>query len=185
MYRGIAFYVTACLALNGLSFCLQARDLQQASHLLQLMKFESQLENGRDVCMSRPEQIDVVALYEKSPVLFFDVSPSSDMWPDVVAAYMSYLKEMCVPSSIDEYSELARSIYGSELTPEELKAAISFFESEVGKKLVSASVEVTDAMNKRMLLEADEGAESSWNAYADKARKIKDLKEAESGDQRP
>lgn len=174
MYRGMAFFVAVCLVLNGFSFRAQARDLQQVRHLLQLMKFETQLENGRDVCMSRPEQVDVAALYEKSPALFFGVGPGSDMWPDVVAAYMSYLKEMCVPSSIDEYSELAQSIYGSELTPAELKAATSFFESEAGKKLVSASVEVTSVMNMRMLLEADRRAEASWNSYVEKVRELKE-----------
>lgn len=145
-----------------------------AKRLVSSMLFKEQLESGREECQKKATSLDVEAVQARNPALFLDIGPSSSTWPQAEAAYIQYVKQMCLPVSAESYSERAENTYSDRLSSAELKATIDFLRSPAGKKFTLASVEVTKQVNEAMSIEAEKAQEIAWKAYEEQILKLRE-----------
>lgn len=145
-----------------------------AKKLISSMMFKEQLESGRDECQKKASALDVAAIQTRNPSLFLGMDPSSSVWSKVEAAYIQYAKQLCLPVSVNLYSERAENIYLNRLSRAELQATIDFLETSAGKKFTLASAEVTKQVNETMSIEADSVQENAWKEYEGQILKLRD-----------
>lgn len=109
-----------------------------ARELVQLLRYETQMEAYRDQCMKMAKTVPPESLIKETPEKFGGITPKSPYWPRVVSAYEQYYKELCAKPTASEFLDAMAKVYAERLSIKELKSAVNFYSSASGKKLVDA-----------------------------------------------
>ena len=151
----------------------QHERLNAAKQLAQLLQLDRLFQAYLSACES-PENtpFDPRLAFKSDPGGFGGISPQSAYWPEVEKIYATYRATACAYATSEKYSQYFVEQYARRLSLEDLKAAIAFYSSPVGKRLqeavVSADHEFQHYANK-LLLEAYDIANTQYQ------RDIKDL----------
>lgn len=135
------------LVLLGMS-CLQpvyaaesARDL--ADEFVRLLRYDEQYRDYQKQCLTTAGAVSPEALVRQSPDRFFGIKPGSKYWPQIVAAYEAFYREACERPTGQEFLDALAQAYAEQLSSDELRAALAFYSSATGQRLVGAHKEAT------------------------------------------
>ena len=87
-------------------------------------------------CSSKATAVDMAAVaYREHPEAFGGLSPASNYWREVEAIYSRYHVAICGNVSAGSLAQLFSSRYATQMSINDLRAAIAFYSSPVGQHL--------------------------------------------------
>jgi hypothetical protein len=158
-----------------LSFCLlSSAALAQPSpvktdlarELTRLLRFEGMFETYLKACVE-PEgtPFDPKPEFIANPGSFGGLSPQSAYWPEVVQIYRRFQAKACGYATPEKFSAFFSERFATTLSEADLRAAIAFHSSPVGKRIGDATLAVNQdfqAFANKLMLEAYEVARSDY-----------------------
>jgi hypothetical protein len=131
-----AYVVCCCLLSLPVSAADTSEDL--AAKFVQLLRYSDQYHEYQRTCVASTSTIKPESYLVENPNKFGGIRPGTKYWPEVLAAYEKYYKEMCSRPTENEFMSALAAAYAQNLSQSELKKAISFYSSPTGKRLVTA-----------------------------------------------
>ncbi len=111
-----------------------------AVELVALFDYRAMVGDAIKACGSESSyKADALALFQADPRSFGGVSPQSEYWPEAEAIFARYRAKMCEYLSPYEFAMFMSDQYASQLSVEELRAAIAFMSSPAGRRYNEAS----------------------------------------------
>lgn len=100
----------------------------------------------RENCLEPFQETTPEKTYKADPGFFWGMSPHSQFWPKVVAAYWRYAEASC--SSLKEEGVKAKHLeaWGTRLTERDLDALLKFLSSNAGHAYIRGHKGVTDEL---------------------------------------
>jgi hypothetical protein len=148
----------AALALAAvMSICRPAEAGDLEFDLVSETKLGKQLTEAREACKANEQAGNIEGIAVGSPAMFHGINPKSSRWPDARAAYVRYAISTCVPRNIQDYVDLAASLYEKELSEAELKEVLKFYRTDAGRRFAAASSRLSTELNKKTYEESREG----------------------------
>jgi hypothetical protein len=141
--------MVACQCLTSTSQAAETDSkLADARTLLDLMRFDVQMDDALKQCQSMTKTITPESLYQSNPSQFGGITPESRFWPSVVSAFQEFYYTTCSYIDREAFTASAAQSYATALTKQELADSIKFYSSPVGKKLADAQVGATASFQK-------------------------------------
>lgn len=117
---------------------LAADSVVHARQFVELLRYHEQFQVNQTQCLANAKTIPPESLLADDPDKFFGIRPNTPRWKKVVEAYSDYWKTLCSRPTKDEFLDSLAKTYAAKMTGPQLQAAIKFYSSEVGTKLISA-----------------------------------------------
>lgn len=149
-----------------------ARGDDRVTRLIEATSLHQQLVEARDACYANEASVNVKDVFRASPQMFHGIGPEHELWALVEKTYIASAQAGCVPASLDQYLQLARQTYSKLLRSEDLNAALRFYESEAGARLISASNIFSARMTDEMYLESQRRREEAAETFDTELRSI-------------
>jgi hypothetical protein len=127
----------ALLLMHMQTVCAQST-VELAKQYVVLLRYGEQYEAYHEQCLGNFRSITPAALVAKNPTYFNGIKPGSPQWARVNTAYETYAQEACSRPTKPEFIEALASAYGQNLSTSDLKAAIAFYSSATGGRLIDA-----------------------------------------------
>lgn len=146
----------------GVGAAPSAETEELGKQLTKLLRFDEMFQSSLKAC-TEPEgtPFDPRVEFTLSPESFGGISPQSAYWPEVEEIYKRFQFKACSYASPQKLSNFFSERLASKLSAEDLKAAIAFHSSPVGKRIGQATIE-SDAefqtFANKLMLEAYEVA---------------------------
>jgi hypothetical protein len=147
--------------------------LTLARRLVEVLRYETQFAMFAETCKTdggSPE-----AIVTKSPNFFGGIRPGDRRWNAVRAAYQTYMNEACARPTQQEFLGAISKTYAESLNDEQLKSAISFYETPVGRAVSKANIAAVHAVYDELARTRDEDLPASTVRF--QAEVIRLLKE--------
>ena len=109
-----------------------------ARQFVELLRYHEQFQANQTQCLANAKTIPPESLLADDPDKFFGIRPNTPRWEKVVEAYTDYWKTLCSRPTKEEFLDSLAKAYAAKMTGPQLQAAIKFYSSEVGTKLISA-----------------------------------------------
>lgn len=121
--------------------------LQLGRELANLMRVQAMFDSYLQQCTasSGAAAFDPKTAFSADPGSFGGLSPQSTYWPEVEAIYRAYQKETCAYITSEAFLSFYATKYAESTSETDLRTAIAFYSSPVGKRLQESSVRVNDA----------------------------------------
>lgn len=142
MTRAITMALASALLLTA---TVPAWASAKSDRLVALFRDRQLLAAHRADCERRAAAVSPAALLQDNPNTFYGFNPKSRQWPEVVAIYRRYRRAMCAYLSPQGFTHAMSEQYAHSLSVPDLDAAIRFFASPVGQRLVKAHLAVDTA----------------------------------------
>jgi len=110
-----------------------------ALQFIELLRYGSQFEEAHALCLKSNSAMPPEKILNITPENPGPIPPGSRLWPQVVAAYDEYWKDLCAHPTREEFLGIVAKSYARNLTDQELSAIIQFYSSPTGSKLVAAN----------------------------------------------
>jgi hypothetical protein len=118
-----------------------------ARELVQILKYERQMDAYREQCMRTAKNVSPESLVKENPAKYGGITPSNRHWPKVVEAYEQYFRELCAKPTVAEFLDAMAHVYAQRMSAVDLKAAIAFYSSDTGKRLIEGHKAAAGAVN--------------------------------------
>lgn len=112
--------------------------VELAKQYVVLLRYGEQFEVYHAQCVGNYRAITPAALVAKNPSYFNGIKPGSPQWGPVNKAYEVYAQEACSRPTKSEFIDALASTYSQSLNADDLKAAVGFYSSPTGGRLISA-----------------------------------------------
>lgn len=109
-----------------------------AKQYVVLLRYGEQYEAYHGQCLGNYRSVTPAALVAKNPTYFNGIRPESPQWGRVNKAYETYAQEACSRPTKPEFIDALASAYSQNLSVSDLKAAIAFYSSPTGRRLIGA-----------------------------------------------
>jgi hypothetical protein len=117
---------------------------------------------------------DPGGMFLKDPAAFGGVSPQSKYWPEVEAAYARYQRRLCGSVNAKELAKMYGEVLARELSTDELRKSVEYYESAAGRKLMRSSVRANEEF---MRSTADKYKALSTDAFAETQTELRAIAE--------
>ncbi len=124
----------------------ESNHLQAAQKLVALLQVEAMVLQGVTQCKESVKSRTPESIVKTNPNYFRGITPQSALWPKVSEAYKNYFDETCDYMDSEGYTMAMAQVYSSTLSPQELSNIIEFYSSPLGKKMTTANMAATQAM---------------------------------------
>lgn len=124
----------------------QGSNTALARELVQILKYERQMDAYRDQCIRTAKNVSPESLVKENPEKYGGVTPSSRHWPKVVQAYDRYFRELCAKPTVAEFLDAMAQVYAARMSATDLKSAIAFYSTDTGKRLIEGHKEAAGAV---------------------------------------
>lgn len=137
----------------GLAFALSGACIstleatEKSDRLVQVLQYDEQLKVFVDSCFEGAVHTPPEDLLKNNPYHFGGFNPNSPEWPLVLDIYNRYFERACEYVDTGLFKKAVSEKYASTLNEQELDAAIQFYSTPVGQKIVSASVVASRAFD--------------------------------------
>lgn len=109
-----------------------------ANQLVEVLRYETQHSMFAETCMTGGG--NPAAVLAKDPNYFGGIRPGDHRWNTVTVAYQTYMKETCARPTKQEFLDAIAKSYSASLNDAQLKTAIAFYETPVGRALSEANL---------------------------------------------
>jgi hypothetical protein len=149
-------------------------NLPLARKLVEVLEVKAVFESHSVACRIEVQgsPFDPRAVLQREPGAFGGITPQSSYWPEVEAVFKRYQELSCSRVSPGELAEFCARRYAEHGSPEDLQAAIDFYSSEIGKRLVRVNQEVNVELNKYSLELAQAAARELFPQHYEAVRAI-------------
>lgn len=171
MKKPVAMTMAAIVLVAG-----SARAEDSARAVVEAAKVEEQLVNSQQACVVNEREGNIESIAAANPAMFRGIDARSALWSDARAAYIRYAVSTCTPKDIHGYTDLAASLYESELSDEGLKAVMKFYGTDVGRKFAALSVRLSVELNKKMYDESREAMKQGSIRFESEMQEIEQKK---------
>mgnify|MGYP000971202278 CR=1 FL=1 len=162
---------TIVLFLCTASTIIHAEDKAKlAGRLVDAIGYERQIQNAQEKCIASSSSIKAEKRFLEAPELFGNITPESPLWPEIKKLFESYYMTACQYLNADRIKGLLVEEYANNLSEEELRNILTFYESNIGQRFAAASLSVSDKLNSHMSFGYIEELEAAEDAY------IRDIK---------
>lgn len=110
----------------------------KADRFVRMLKYDDQYRDYRNACLKQYRSVPLQKWLESDPSLPDFVRPGWKHWPEFEAAYEAYFVEACARPTQDEFLAALAKSYATGLSDAELDAAVAFYASPTGQRLVAA-----------------------------------------------
>jgi len=181
MKQPATFLATLLLTAAAFSAEPSNESLDIAKELVSAMKISETIAGMREGCdQALPNaNWDPKRVLERYPRAFNGLTPSSEFWPEIEAAYKAYRIAQCDLPAYDKFAQIAVAEYAQSLSVEELRQMLTFYQSELGKAFVLASRKANLALQSQTSEMAIEHQKQSQLAFNERLNAIY-KKQAES-----
>jgi hypothetical protein len=135
------------LLLTHLQAVYAQSTVELAKQYVVLLRYGEQHEAYHEQCLGNYRSITPAALVAKNPSYFNGIKPDSPQWGPVNKAYEVYAQEACSRPTKSEFVGALASAYSESLSASDLKAAIGFYSSPTGNRLISAHKAAANSVN--------------------------------------
>ncbi len=125
----------------------ESRRLELGYELADVLQSATMFEAYLKYCRAPMEEgpFDPKFAFRSDPSGFGGVSPQSAYWPEVEAAFQAYQQESCSYLTADRFRDYVARSYADRISTDDLVAAIAFYSSPLGKRLLSATLAINEA----------------------------------------
>jgi hypothetical protein len=110
-----------------------------ARRLVEVLRYDMQFKEAHAQCLKTNSAIPPEKFLNITPENPGPVPPGSALWPKVLAAYENYWGDVCARPTRDEYLSALTKTYARTLDDSSLNAAIAFYSTDSGKRLIDAN----------------------------------------------
>jgi len=114
--------------------------------LVRLLRYEQQMDQYRKLCAGTAKTVPPESLVKDSPGKYYGIQPNDRYWPDVVQAYEEYFRDICAKPTLQEFLDSMADVYATKVSVADLRAAVAFYSTEAGKRLVDGHKMTADAI---------------------------------------
>jgi hypothetical protein len=132
-----AFLTTAFLCLLPLK-SIAEDSIALSRQFVDLLRYDEQYENNHSQCLGNAKTVPPESLLADDPEKFFGLQPGTPRWEQVIQAYAQYWETICSRPTKEEFLDSLAIAYRDKMPPPQLQAAIHFYSSDVGQKLITA-----------------------------------------------
>lgn len=137
------FVITILFACFAASAGAQQADtkLALAAQLVKLMDVADINDKNQEACLQLvpANPIDLKTILASNPNAYGGVTPKSELWPKIEAAYGAYQKVSCLAESTPKVVSLMTEAYAEHASEETLRASIAFYSSAAGREMRAAT----------------------------------------------
>lgn len=114
------------------------------NRLIEVLRYETQYSMFVETCMTGGGT--PTGVLAKNPNFFGGIKPGDHRWNAVTVAYQTYMREVCAHPTKQEFLGAIAKAYSASLSDAQLKAAITFYETPVGRELSEANLAAVRAV---------------------------------------
>jgi uncharacterized protein DUF2059 len=103
-----------------------------------LMRYSDQYLEYHGQCLAATKSVTPEAMARQNPDRFYGIQPGSKLWSEVVKAYDLYYEQVCERPTQEEFLDALAHAYAVELSPIDLRSAISFYSTPTGQRMITA-----------------------------------------------
>lgn len=149
--------------------------IEMAEHLVDTLDYSQQFQVHKKECHENTRLLSAEDLANENPEYFGGITPSSKYWPLVQHIYEEFNRTACDFLDESDFLNLLASEYASKLSLEELQQALTFYNTQVGEKLIKANLAVSAELQKLISSRYADKAKKAQTEFAKRLAAIKKL----------
>lgn len=139
--RRIAFFIVTVLLGSVATADPSLVQRQLATELVTLLHGKADYEAYQRQCIANGEADGPQSRFFANPSAFGGISPQSVYWPEIEEIFRRYTTDACTAGiTADEYAEMYVGQIAEHLKEDDLRAAIAFYASPTGQRLVTLHI---------------------------------------------
>ena len=115
-----------------------AQELNLAQQLVERMMYSKSFDDAQAACLEQANGYDVESVVAQNPEQLGGIKPGDARWSEAKAAYINFLKSGCYYDREAAISALEKAT-AENLTEEEIRQLIAFYDTPLGKRFAAAS----------------------------------------------
>lgn len=123
-------------------------------------------------CLKQNAANDPKAVFQRNAFSFGGISPQSAYWPEIEKIFQNHQQRTCNHTTAAEFERFVGQYYADNLSVEELKSVIAFFDTGAGKHFSAASQGLNMALQK---FEYDRRQKVEKEALANASDRIREI----------
>jgi hypothetical protein len=135
----------------GASAQTPTEKLTLAKQLVGMLDYSARFESFRQQCKAfKGSQFDPNTFVRDNPSAFQPITPHSKSWPKIETLYKAHQEKLCAAVRPESVNEMMVGNLAQELTIDDLKAAITFYSSDPGKRFNLANAKLAETLRRQI-----------------------------------
>jgi hypothetical protein len=152
------------LSLSNLAHADEKHDL--AARLVEKLGYLNQYENSIKECLKSSQTASVKDILKSDSNHFPGITPQSKYWPELKAILSEYRSSSCSYTTAQQFVRQMEEGYANRLSVKELQAALDYYSSTSGRKMVETNIAVSLDMQRKALHDMESTSAAASEVYA-------------------